>query len=290
MRYTLRQLEVFLAVARGESVSRAGKELHLSQSAVSSALADLERQLDVSLFDRVGKKLRLSDTGRALRARALRVYDEARELDQAFGSSAADALRIGATLTVGNHVVPPLIARYLGEDPSRRATLHVENTEAIAAKVRNLEIDVGLVEGEVAHADLDITAFRDDELVVFASPSHPLAKRRSLGDDELRSAPWVLRERGSGTRQVFERAMTGLVPELRVVLEVQQPEAILGAVRAGLGLGCLSRITLEDPFKLRTLVPLRVRNRTFERKLYLVLHRKKLVGAGLTRFLEICRE
>ena len=290
MRYTLRQLEVFLAVARLESVSRAGKELAMSQSAVSSSLSDLETQLGVPLFDRVGKRLRLSDTGRSLRARAEGVWQAARDLDDSFAANDAGTVRIGATLTTGNQLAPPLIARFLRAAPASRVTLDIANTEEIARRVENFEIDIGLVEGELSREALRVVPWRDDELVVFAAPDHPLAKKRALTDAELRGAPWVLRERGSGTRQAFDRAMSGLLPDLRVVLELTQTEAIRVAVATGLGLGCLSRIALSDSFRLKSLVPLRVGHRDFHRQLYLVLHRRKFVGAGLRRFLEICTE
>ena len=222
MRYTLRQLEVFLSVARGESVSRAAKELAMSQSAVSSSLSELEAQLEVPLFDRVGKKLRLSETGRSLRARTEGLLEQAKDLDDAFAASDVSSLRLGATLTVGNHLVPPLIAKFLREAATSRVTLDIANTEEIARRVENFELDVGLIEGELSRDELAVTPWRTDELVVFCSPHHPLARKRTLSDAELCSAPWVLRERGSGTRQAFERALSGLLPELTVVLELTQ--------------------------------------------------------------------
>jgi DNA-binding transcriptional LysR family regulator len=290
MRFTLRQLEVFMAVARNESVSRAGKELAMSQSAVSSSLGDLETQIGVALFDRVGKRLRLSDTGRSLRARAEGLWQQARDLDDAFAANEASTLRIGATLTIGNYFAPALIARFVRAVPESVVTLDIANTDEIARRVENFEIDVGLVEGELSREELRVTPWRKDELVVFCAPDHPLAKKRVLTDSDLRSTPWVLRERGSGTRQTFDRALSGLLPDLRVVLELTQTDAIKSAVAARLGLGCLSRIALADSFRSKTLVPLSVRNRSFERWLYLVLHRRKHVGTGLGRFLSIIGE
>ncbi|HVW24737.1 MAG TPA: LysR family transcriptional regulator [Polyangiaceae bacterium] len=290
MRFTLRQLEVFLAVARIESVSRAGKELGMSQSAVSSSLSDLEGQLGVPLFDRAGKKLRLSDTGRSMRARAEGLWQAARDLDAAFGAHDAATVRLGATLTIGNYLVPPLVAQFLRASAGSRVTLDIANTEEIARRVENFEIDVGLIEGELSREELRVTAWREDELVVFSAPDHPLAKKRALTDSDLIRAAWVLRERGSGTRQAFDRALAGLLPNLNVVLELTQTEAIRGAVAAGLGLGCVSRIALADSFRSRALVPLRVPGRSFRRQLYVVLHRRKFIGTALRKFLTICGE
>jgi DNA-binding transcriptional LysR family regulator len=259
MRFTLRQLEVFLAVARVESVSRAAAALAMSQSAVSGALGDLESQFDVQLFDRLGKRLHLSALGRAIRGPAEATLDQARELERALDDrKQVGRLRIGATLTTGNYLVAPLMARFKREHPGAELSLTVANTEEIARQVANFEIDVGLVEGEVEHAALDITAWRDDELVVFCAASHPLARKRSLSDEDLRAASWILREPGSGTRQTFDRAMHGLLSQLQIVLELQHTEAIKVAVEAGLGVGCVSRIALQDAFRSGSLRACRV--------------------------------
>jgi DNA-binding transcriptional LysR family regulator len=288
MRYTLRQLEVFLAVARTGSVSRAGDELGMSQSAVSGALADLERQFDVRLFDRRGKRVQLSDVGRALRSRAEAVWDEAHELETALAEhDDRSRLRVGATLTVGNYVAVPLMARFMREKPGALVRLDIANTEEIARRTLNFELDVGLIEGELSHPDLRISPFRDDELAVFAAPSHPLARKRALTDADLKQAQWIVRERGSGTRQAFDRAMTGILPDLHVVLEVPHTEVIKRAVAAGLGLGCVSRLALADELAAGTLKARPVPHRDFRRKFYTVVHRQKHVGAELRRWLAL---
>lgn len=291
MNFTLRQLEVFLAVARTESVSRAGKELAMSQSAVSGALADLERAYDVSLFDRVGRRVRLSDVGRSVRSKAEALWDGAAEFESTLSRQAGAArLRVGATLTIGNYVVVPIMARFMREEPGSIVALDVANTETIARRVANFELDVGLVEGEISEPELEVTAFRDDELVVFCAPTDPLARKDRLTDADLESATWIVREHGSGTRQAFERAMRGILPDLRIGLELQHTEAIKKAVEAGLGVGCLSRIALADAFRQGTLVPCDVPHRDFRRQFYFVLHREKHVSPAIFRWLGLCRD
>jgi DNA-binding transcriptional LysR family regulator len=291
MRYSLRQLEVFLAVARVGSVSGAGEALAMSQSAVSGALGDLERQFGLQLFDRIGKRLRLSELGQSVRAQAEGVLDQATELEAALGGQAAvGRLRIGATLTIGNHLVAPLMARFMREHNGAELTLAVANTEEIARRVQNFEIDVGLVEGEVLHPDLEVTRWRDDDLVVFCAPGHRYAKKRALTDADLRAAKWIVREHVSGTRQTFERAMHGILTDLDIVLSLEHTEAIRGAVAAGLGLGCVSRIALQEAFDHGTLAPCRVPHRDFRRELYLVVNKHKYRGRGMALWLALCRE
>jgi DNA-binding transcriptional LysR family regulator len=290
MRYTLRQLEVFLAVARDESVSRAAGALAMSQSAASASLSDLERQFGIQLFDRIGKRLQLSDLGRVLRPRAEAVLDQGRDLEQALaGRDDLGRLRIGATLTIGNHVAVPLLARLMREHPGAAVTLAVANTEEIARQVANFEIDVGLIEGEIEHPDLEVTLWRPDELVVFCAPGHPFARKRRLADADLRRAAWIVREHGSGTRQAFDRAMHGLLPELHIALSLQHTEAIREAVAAGLGVGCVSRIALQEAFARGALHACRVPHRDFRRHFFFLLHRHKHRSRAIERWLALCR-
>lgn len=291
MRFTLRQLEVFLATARHENISRAADSLAMSQSAASGALRDLERQFDIQLFDRAGKRLRLNELGRALRPRALALLEQAQALEAGFiGQDETCALKVGATLTIGNYLAVGLIARYMNDQPGARVALRVANTAQIAAQVAGFELDVGLIEGELSHPELDIRPWREDELIAFCAPDHPLAKRYRLNDDDLLAATWILREPGSGTRQTFDRALHGLLPQLNVLLELEHTEAIKRAVEAGLGIGCLSRITLRDAFQRGSLVALDIPRRDLRRHFYFVLHRRKFVSPGIERWLALCRD
>ena len=290
MRFTLRQLEVFLAVARGESVSRAATELAMSQSAVSSALADLEGQFDIRLFDRIGKRLQLSGLGRALRPRAEALRAQAEGLEQAFAQhDEVGLVRVGATLTIGNYVSVPLMARFMRQYPGARVSLEIANTEEIRRKVANFEIDVGLVEGELQQPELEVTRWCEDELVVFCAPDHPFAARAALSDDDLLGAHWIVRETGSGTRQTFDHALHGLLPELRIALELQHTEAITSAVAAGLGVGCVSRIAVADAVQRGALHVCPVPHRDFRRHFFFALHKHKYRSAGIQRWLELCR-
>lgn len=291
MRYSLRQLEVFLATARHENVTKAAADLAMSQSAASGSLRELEEQFDVRLFDRVGKRLQLSELGRQLRPRAETLLEQARAFEQALaGADTMGRLQVGATLTIGNYLAVTMIAEFRRRYPGAEIALSVANTATIAAQVASFELDMGLVEGELNHPELESTHWRADELVVFVAPDHPLAHSRSLGDKALLQLPWILREPGSGTRQAFERAMHGLLPDLDIAMELQHTEAIKRAVEAGLGVGCLSRISLVDAFRRGSLVPLQVPDRDFSRELYLVTHRRKFHGTALRRWLDLCRE
>lgn len=290
MRYSLRQLEVFLATARFENVSRAADALAMSQSAASGALKELESQFDIQLFDRVGKRLRLSELGLQVRPQAENLLDQAQSLEQALaGDRVQGKLRIGATLTIGNYVAVNMIADFRRRFIDTDIALQVANTETIAQRVAGYDLDMGLIEGELQHPELEIEHWREDELIVFCHADHPLVETPILQDEDLLAQTWILRESGSGTRQTFDRAMHGLLPDLKVGMELQHTEAIKRAVEARLGIGCLSRICLQDAFARGSLVPLHVPGRDLRREWYLITHRQKFHSAALRHWLELCR-
>ncbi len=291
MRYTLRQLEIFLATAQQENLTKAAESLAMSQSAASGALKELESQFDLSLFDRVGKRLQLNDVGRSLQAKAEALVERAQELENLLANkSNSISLKLGATLSIGNYLTVPMIRQFLDDNPDARVNVEVANTETIAHKIAHFELDVGLIEGEINNPDLEVSPWLRDELCVFCSPSHPIAKKKAITDDDLLEASWVLRESGSGTRQTFNRAMHDLLPKLNVLLELQHTEAIQRAVEQGLGIGCLSKITLKDAFERGSLIPITVKNRDFKRWLYIIIHKRKYKSEGIKQWLALCAD
>ncbi len=290
MKYSLRQLEVFTALCHSQNMTRAAEQLAMSQSAASSALKELEQQFDVQLFDRIGKRLQINERGRLLRPSAEALLEQAREVQSLLeGNSTSSSLNVGATLTIGNYLAVNIMAKMMRQNPAAEVKLSVANTSQITAKVLNFELDIGLIEGEIQHPDLDIIEWCDDQLMVFCAPDHPLAETGMLNEKQLKQTPWILREQGSGTRQAFDRAMQGLLPSLTVAHELQHTEAIKRAVEANLGIGCLSKVTLEDAFNRGSLVPLVVKGRDFSRKFYFVLHKKKFRGASIGQWIDLCR-
>lgn len=291
MKFTLRQLEVFLEVSRHQNLTRAAKALSMSQSAASSALKELEQQFSTQLFDRIGKRLQLNHLGHQIRPEAEALLDKAQQLENKLSSQALTGkISVGATLTIGNYLAVNIVAQMKRDRPDTHIALEVANTSTIAEKVLNFDLDIGLVEGELHHHDLKVQPWCDDELVVFCAPDHPFRSCQELSDQELLEAQWILRETGSGTRQAFNRAMHGLLPNMKVAMELQHTEAIKRAVEAGLGIGCLSRITLLDAFKRGSLIPLSVPGRDLSRQFYFILHRQKYLSQGIQQLISLCQQ
>ncbi|WP_349571707.1 LysR family transcriptional regulator [Azotobacter salinestris] len=290
MRFTLRQLEVFAAVARLESVTRAAESLALSQSAASTSLTELERQSDCQLFDRVGKRLKLNALGRQLLPQAMALLNQAREIEDLLdGKEGFGSLAVGATLTVGNYLATLLIGTFMQRHPESRVRLHVQNTAHIVQQVANHELDLGLIEGSCQHPDVELQPWVEDELVVFCAPQHPLAQRGRASLGELAGEAWILREQGSGTRLTFDQAMRHHCPALNIRLELEHTEAIKRAVESSLGIGCISRLALRDAFRRGSLVPVETPELDLRRQFCFLWHKQKLHTAAMREFLEQCR-
>ena len=291
MRFSLRQIEVFIATARFGTLSAAATSLSMSQSAASCALQDLETKYDTQLFDRVGKRLKINAHGTALLPVAESLIALAEDTESVLAQRAlGGTIHVGATLTIGNYIAIPLITRFLQEFPDVDIKLHIANTTTIAEQVLNFELDLGFIEGEYTHDQLDIAPWFEDELVVFCAPSHPYATAQQVDDEMLLAQPWILREQGSGTRQTFDYAMRGINSQLKVAMELEHSEAIQQAVALGVGLGCLSKITLQEAFAASRLVPLNLVNRPMRRQLYRVLHKQKYRSRALQQWIEYIEE
>lgn len=291
MRYTLRQLEVFVAVAQFESVSRAARALALSQSATSTALAELERQFDCQLLDRVGKRLKLNALGFQILPKAVGLLDRAEEVEELLrGQRGIGPLDVGATLTIGNYLATLLISDFLQRHPDSRVRLQVRNTSAIIDRIVLHELDLGLIEGDCQHEDVVIQPWVEDELVVFCSPRHPLANAGSLDMDSLLRAPWIMREQGSGTRLTLEHAARHRRGRFNILLELEHTEGIKRAVESGLGIGCVSRLALRDAFRRGSLVPIATPELDLKRQFSFIWHRHKYLTTGIREFLRLCRQ
>lgn len=290
MKFTLRQMSVFVAVARQESVSRAAEALSLSQSATSTALGELERLYDTKLFDRVGKALRLNELGQSLLPQAVELIERADAIETVLeGRAGFGKLRIGATLTIGNYLATLIVADYLKRHPESSAQLQVHNTATIIDQVARYELDLGLIEGSCRNPDLVAEPWVEDELVVFCAPTHPLAGKGSATLTELADEHWIVREQGSGTRETLDQALRQHDYELKVRLELEHTEAIKRAVEFGLGIGCISRLALREAFRRCSLVAIETPELDLLRNFQFLWHSRKFQTAGMREFIVLCR-
>ena len=288
---TLRQLEIFVAVARLEHATRAGEELGLTQSAISLAISETERLCHGELFARIGRNLRLNDRGRLLLEEAEAVLARMRLLSERMASeegNPAGLLRLGASTTIGNYLLPSLIGAFTRRYRRARVELMIGNTHQIEESVEAGHLDLGLIEGPEVLPGLSVCHWRDDELVVIVSPRHLWARRRRARPSDLGHAAWLARERGSGTREVFEAAMAKAALKPCVKLELGHTEAIKQAAAANLGVACLSRLAVDRDLSHGRLVEVAT-SLNLKRSLSLVMRQSQTATPLLNSLLAFLR-
>ena len=291
---TLEQLRIFVAVAELEHVTRASQSLNLTQSATSAAIAALESRYATKLFNRIGRRIELTDAGRVFLVEARAVLARAASAETVlsdFAGLARGSLSLAASQTVGNYWLPPLLHRYQSLHPGIRLSLRIGNTEQVAAWVIEGIADLGVIEGKLDEPALAIQAIADDELVLVVGARHPWAKRRSVAPRDLRNTSWVLRERGSGTRAIFEDALAkfGLAAtDLDVALELPSNEAVRSAVAAGAGATVISKLVVAALLKTRALVALDL---PLEKRHFSILrHEERYLTKAEREFYRLARE
>lgn len=286
---TLRQLSVFVAVAETGSTTGAAQQLAMSQSAVSSALSELENALSEQLFDRRGKKLFLNDFGRLILPRVRALFDQVNSIVNA-GRDASAMLRVAASTTISNYLLPPLLARYhRNHTGGGKVTLLVGNTHDVLDAVRMFNADVGLIEGSCTVDEFMVEHWMDDDLLIVTSPGHPLAFPGAATREALRSADWLVREHDSGTREVLDAQIAGILGPLHIALELANSEAIRRTVMAGYGICCLSTHVVGPDVETGSLVNIGGELPPLRRPFSIALHRDKLPTRGLNTFLSYLR-
>ena len=254
-----RRLQVFHAVAELKSFTRAGQRLHMTQPAVTFQIRQLEAHFNTRLFDREHNRIELTAAGRQVEEYARRILALYSEMDgsiRELTDHMAGTLILGASMTIAEYDLPRLLVRFKQRFPEVNVKLLMSNTDGIVQMVVENRIDLGLVEGPVHNRTLAVRRYDVDRLVAALSPGHPLAGETRIPFEALRGIPLILREEGSGTREVFLDHARGAgfqLDDFNVVMELGSPEAIKGAVEAGLGITIISIATLRKELELGAL-------------------------------------
>ncbi|WP_251976100.1 LysR family transcriptional regulator [Salinicola avicenniae] len=289
MAMTFRQLQVFVAVARERTLTQAAARLFLSKPAVSSALAELEKQCGRALFDRHRNRLHLNDQGRRLLPLADELLARSEAIDHLFGNEALGGqLHIGASYTIGHQLLPSLLRDFRAATGHREQQVTIANSAAICASLEAFEHDIGMIEGRLADERFVVLPWRQDRMCVVAAPEHPLAGRGAVEVASLAAHDWLLREPGSGTREQFMRFIAPQLPNWRIALEINSAEAIINAAAVGLGLTCVSTLEARHALRDGRLVEIDV-GLAMTREFSLVVHRDKYRSPLIERFLAFCQ-
>lgn len=287
---TLRHLRIFLSVCECESLTMAAKRLYIAQPSVSLAIAELEKYYKVKLFDRLSRRLYITEEGKRFyeyASQIISLYDRMEESIRDSGNGGV--LRVGSSITIGNFLMPGLAKSFSEICPSVEMQVMIDNSEAIEDKILSAEIDLGLIEGVTHHTQLKSEVFMDDELVLLCGRGHPLYGRDSVSVKELAGHRFILREKGSGTRELFDSSLLVHDMVIRPVWESTSTHAILHAVGAGLGLSVLPFRLAERNLAEGSLHRIAVREISFGRKFYLIHHINKYLTGYAKQFIDLVK-
>ena len=250
MNITLKQLSVFTTTARLSGITKAAQALSMTQSAASQSLKELENILGHPLFTRFGRKLVINDHGQALLSKATQMLALQAQMQQPSTTELQGVLKVAASVTIGSYVMPQLLAKFITLHPQVEPKLIISNSEQVTDKLMAGQVHIGLIEAPISHQSLRLLPWRSDQLAIFCASDHLLAKQKKLSLKEMSQQRWILREHGSGTRSVFVNAMQQQGGVIKHSMDLARQEAIKQAVKANLGLGVLSVLSIQQELSL----------------------------------------
>lgn len=287
MKITLKQLQAFVNVAKFNNVSLAAQELCLSQSAVSTCLAELETQLGTELFSRQGKKLILNSQGKIMLPKSHAALNKILEIYQLFSNQTEDGLlNIGASATISRHLLSDILQKYSIQYPDEKISLKIKDTQQIIDELTQYKIDIGFSEKFTLHPHLEIIPWYQDHLVIFSATNHPLAKKKKITKKDLMDESWILREQEAGIINVFGSNIAPVLKKINVKMIIGHNEVIKNMVANNFGISCLSALSLQDAPQKKKLAILSTPFLNLNRQFYILL-RKESRGRGLENFLKL---
>jgi DNA-binding transcriptional LysR family regulator len=286
----VRDLQIFLSVAKHLNYTRAAEEVNLSQPSVSVRMRQLERDLGAKLFEQLGKKIALTGAGQVFLPYAMRVIaamDDARHAMDELQGLERGSLRIGASTTPGMYLIPRTIAQFKQRHPKIEVHLRVKDTRQIEEGVIRNEFDFGFVGGHLAGNEVNVLPWIIDELILIVPIGHGLAGKRTVKPQDLSKEKFILREQGSATRAVMAAHLRKFRVDAESVMEMENPESVKKAVQSGLGVAFISAFAAETELKAKTLVAVKIQNLAIRRELKIVYRKDKHLSRAAQAFIEI---
>jgi len=286
---TLRHFKIFVTVCDAMNMTVAAESLYISQSAVSQAIAELEKYYDIRLFERLSRKLYLTQAGEKLLGYARHMIRMNADIEKDMKSMRETGLiRLGASVTIGATLLPELVSAFRRANPATNVEVFEDNTEQIQKRLLKDETDIGLVEGEITSPDILSTPFMDDELVLICGKQHWFAGLSVINPHELEKENFIIREYGSGTRKTFEDVMKAQKLSWEVTWTCNNADTIKAAVIAGLGVSVISRRVVEKEAASGELIIKPVEGVSFLRTFKIAYHKNKYLTAQMKNFIDLC--
>lgn len=288
-----RKLKIFYETAKYLNMTKVAKEMYISQPSISQSINELELELEVKLFDRIGKKLYLTYEGEAFlnyTRRILNLYDESVKTIRDINLNEKGKLTIGASTTIGIYILPEIIKEFSSKFKDIEISLIIENTKHIEQLILENKVDFAFVEGDINSEEISKEVIWKDELVFICGEKNNLKKYKEIEGKEIEKQKLIMREVGSGTREHTELFLKKNKIKFNTFLELGSTEAIKKTVEANLGIGCLSYTVVKDKVKSKELYMFRLNEGRIERDLFLILHSDKFVSNNMKAFIEYSKK
>jgi len=291
MNVTLKQLQVFICITQEKTITAAAKKLFLSKPAVSMSLSELEKQLGHPLFERKNNRLFINEFGKQLLPLADEQIERSKLINNLFTQNKRlnGQLLIGASNTLGNHLLPFLLSDFRKHCDQHNQSLLIDNSQVVCEQIKEYELDIGLVEANLFDEQLCAEKWLKDEMVIVCSPDHPLTTKKYLNIEDLEDQQWILREQGSGTRTFFLNQIGRKLSQYQISLELKSTEAIINSTSAGLGLSCISKVAARYALADKRLQQLTL-NIDMHRDYWLIWHKDRYQSPLLKTFIDFSKQ
>lgn len=288
---TLRHMKIFVVVCQESSITLASKKLFISQPAISTAIKELEDYYGVKLFDRISKKIFLTEVGKTVLNYALHITSLFDELETTIrNSDTIGTLRIGSSITIGTHLMPNYIKQFSTKYPHIQTFVTINNSDIIEQLVLDNKLDFALIEGVVHSENLISTNFLDDELAVVCGLDNPLIEKGNISIKDLETQKFLMREKSSGTRELAESILLLQGFSMIPIWESASTEAIINGVSQGIGISILPLRLVQDSIEEGKIKKLNVLDINFKRQFHIIYHRNKFLTPASVEFLKLCQE
>lgn len=287
---TLRHLKIFVTVCETGSTTAAGEKLHIAQPSISLAISELEDYYGIKLFDRIAKRLYITEAGKKFLQYATHIVGLFEEMEREIKNfDATGIIRIGASITIGNYLLPGYITRFKKIHPQMDVKVIIDNSEKIQQYILSNQIDIGLIEGIVYNPYIAEHKFRDDELVMVCGNAHPFANQKNVEISKLQNESFILRESGSAGREIFDSTMTSLGIKILPAWESTSTQAIIRAVQANLGISVLPYLLVKDSLNRKEISQFHIDGIRFQRSFSVIYHQNKFLTESAKDFIALCK-
>lgn len=288
---TLRHIKIFVAVCEYQSVTEAAAHLYLAQPSVSLAIRELEEYYGVKLFDRISRKLYLTSFGEEFLNYASHIVSLFEKMETEMKNwDSVGTLRVGSSITIGTYLMPHYALEFRKKYPKINLKVFIDNASMIEKMILANEIDFALTEGRVHSSHVVYEKFMDDELILLCAPNHPFSQKQKVSLSDLLDQDFILREKGSSTRELFDSILLSHQIEIQPIWESVSPQAIIKAVELGLGISILPYQLVKEELKKQQIFQIWVEDLSFKREYFIIHHKNKFLSKSAQLFMNLCRK